>query len=241
MPFFEHALSKEREMGNLLPSIYDDRGRQLGLEEMGYRAFLLAISVYTAILICISALGASFSYGWDIENSRFSGIGIIVLGIIAIAGSVLAHSNDDATASLIGGAVCAGAFGLMLGPVVAMYTTDSVVRAFVLAAGVVLVTGFVGAILPQDLSAWGSPILAALLVLIGVQLMSIFGFGPQINMNLVDGAAIVLFAGIMVYDLNRAVRLDRTHDNAIDVAVSVFVNFLNIFIRILSLLGKKRN
>jgi len=42
---------------------------------------------------------------------------------------------------------------------------------------------------------------------------------------------------LVIYDLNRAMRLQRTMNNAIDVSVQVFLDFINIFIRILSLMG----
>jgi FtsH-binding integral membrane protein len=58
--------------------------------------------------------------------------------------------------------------------------------------------------------------------------------------TLLDWAVLILFCAIMVYDLNRAKRLSRTLDNAIDVAVNVFLNFANIFIRVLAIMGKKK-
>ena len=53
-------------------------------------------------------------------------------------------------------------------------------------------------------------------------------------------AVLVLFCLSLVYDLNMARRLDKTMNNAIDVAVNVFLNFANIFIRLLSIMGQRK-
>ena len=216
-----------------------------GVDTMSGRAFMMAISAFTAIFIMIAMVGASFSYGWTFGGNQWLYIGFLLGCLVAsIGGGALAHSNDDPMVSVIGGAICAGAMGLMVGPFVALFTAGSVIQAFVLAAGVVLVTGFIGALLPTDLSAWGAPLFGLLLGAIFIQfggiIFSALGFNLQLVFGILDWAVLILFCAIMVYDLNMARRLSKTMDNAIDVAVNVFLNFANIFIRILSIMGQKK-
>lgn len=126
-----------------------------------------------------------------------------------------------------------------------MYESGSVAQAFLLAAGIVLVTGFIGAMLPRDLSSWGAPLFGLLLGAIVIQfggiILAAVGINMQLTFTILDWAVLILFCGIMVYDLNMARRLSRTMNNAIDVAVNVFLNFANIFIRLLSIMGNSRN
>lgn len=218
---------------------------QTHVDDMSIRSYMLAISGFTAVFIMVSMVGASFSYNWTFSgNSWLLLLFMLACMIASIGGGVLAQANDDPMISVAGGAICAGAMGLMIGPFVALYELGSVTQAFALSAGVVLITGFIGAVLPADLSAWGAPLFGLLLGAIFIQfggiMLAAFGVDMELSFTVLDWAVLVLFCAIMVYDLNMARRLDRTFNNAIDVAVNVFLNFANIFIRILSLMGQKK-
>lgn len=219
--------------------------RQSYVHKMGERAYMAAIAVFTALFIIVSMLGASFSYGWTFSSGLLLLVFMVACVAASIGGAVLAHSNEDPMTSVIGGGICAFAIGVMCGPVIAQFTTGSVVQAFVLAAGVVVITGIIGAILPYDLSAWGAPLFGLLIGAIFIQfggiILSMFGFDMNLTFTVLDWAVLALFCFIMIYDLNRARQIDRNLDNAVDVAVSVFLNFANIFLRILSLLGQSRD
>lgn len=218
---------------------------QTGRDTMTTGAYMMAISGFTAVFIVVGMLGASFSYSWTFGGNTWLMLGfLLVCFVAAVAGGAWAHASDDPTVSVVGGAICSGAMGLMVGPVVAMYTTGSVVQAFVLAAGIVLLTGFIGAVLPQDLSSWGAPLfgllVGAIIIQFGNIILAAMGMNVQFVFGILDWAVLVLFCLIMVYDLNMARRLDKTMNNAIDVAVNVFLNFANIFIRLLSIMGQRK-
>lgn len=216
-----------------------------GIDTMGRQAFLFAISMFTAIFIAVSALGASFSIDWTFSNNTLLFL-LFLLGcvVVSIGGAILAHSHDDPMTSVVGGLICAGAMGLMVGPFVGLYELGSVGQAFGISAGIVVLTGLIGAIMPKDLSAWGAPLFAGVLGLIGLYLvvpfLALLGINIEFAVSVLDVVGIALFSAIMVYDLNMAVRLDKTLNNAIDVAVNVFLNFANIFIRVLALMGNAK-
>lgn len=216
---------------------------QTGVSLMSQRGFMMAISGFTAVFIVVAMLGASFSYGWTFTNEWLYLGFLLVCMLVSMGGGMLAHANDSAGVSVLGGSICAIAMGVMVGPFIALFTTGSVVQAFTLAAIVVVATGVIGALLPQDLSAWGAPLFGLLLGAIFIQfggiILAAFGINMQLVFGILDWVVLLLFSAIMVYELNMAKRLDRTLNNAIDVAVNVFLNFANIFIRILSIMGKK--
>jgi len=228
---------------NFNEGFYDQR--QSHVNTMNVRTYMMAISGFTAVFIMVSMVGASFSYTWTFSDNGWL---LLLFMLVCLAGSigggVLAQANDDPMISVVGGAICAGAMGLMIGPFVVLYARVSVVSSCVLATGVVLVTGFIGALLPADLSAWGAPLFGLLLGAIFIQfggiLLAAFGVDMELSFTILDWAVLILFCAIMVYDLNMARRLDRTFNNAIDVAVNVFLNFANIFIRILSIMGQAK-
>jgi FtsH-binding integral membrane protein len=229
-------------MTSISTGLYDKRQR--GVDRMTRRGFMLAISFFTTLNIMVAALGSAVSYRWEFTNDWLLLGFMIACTVVAILGAFLAHSHDDPMTSIVGGFICAGVMGLMVGPFVALYEVGSVLQAFVITTAIVFLTGFVGAVMPKDLSMWGAPLFAGLLGLLGLYLVAPLlgwlGLDYGFTVTVLDIVGIVLFSAIMVYDLNRASRLDKTLNNAIDVAVNVFLNFANIFIRILSAAGNRK-
>lgn len=217
--------------------------RQSGRDTISRQAFSVAIAFFTAVNIGVASLGAKLSYDWDLTSKSVSGWLVLFFFLacfaVSVGGAVLAQSSDDTMISVLGGCICAIAMGVMVGPYVSRYETSSVIEALIITTAVVLLTGLIGAIVPKDLSGWGPPLFAGLLGLIVIS-FALPLFGINHSVTLLDIVGIVLFCGIMMYDMNMAQRLDKTMNNAIDVAVNVFLNFANIFIRVLSLSGNKK-
>lgn len=215
------------------------RTRQRGVDTMSERTFTFAISAFTLINIAVASLGAKLTYNLEFTNKWFFLGFAIACVFVSIVGAVWGQSNDDVMTSVLGGFICAFAMGAMIGPFVSLYETSSVIYALGLTAGVVFLTGLVGAVIPKDLSGWGTPLFAGLIGLIIISFIApLFGF--KHTLTVLDIVGIVLFCGIMMYDMNMARHLDKTMNNAVDVAVNIFLNFANIFIRILSLMGQKK-
>lgn len=208
--------------------------------------YMLLVCGWTAIGIAFSAGAASISQDWPVDSWGTWGYLGFALGVLAVSllGTFIAHSNDNPVVSAFGYALVAGPFGLLLGPFVAMYETSSVVKIFALTSAVVLILGLVGVLIPDDLSSWGTPLFGALLLLIGgyfiVPLLGFFGIPVDGAMTALDWVGLIIFGALVIFDLNRAVRLPHTVDNAIDSAVAIYLDFINIFIRLLSLMGQKK-
>lgn len=223
-----------------------DRADHFGAETMSRKLYMLATCGFTALGIALSAATSMISYGWDMRQWSVWAMLGFMLGVLAIAlvGTYIATENDSPLISMMGYALVAGPFGLMLGPVVGSYTTASVLKILALTTGVVLTLGLIGATIPDDLSSWGTPLLGGLLFLIGgyfiVPLMGMFGLPVDGAMTALDWIGVVIFGGLVIFDLNRAVRLPHTLDNAIDSAMAIYLDFINIFLRLLSLMGQKK-
>lgn len=185
------------------------------------------------------SLNWHFASGWLLLGFA---LGVLV---VSIAGTFVFNSSENPLVSLIGYAMVAGPFGLLLGPVIAEYTPASVLKVFIITTAMVVILGLVGAVIPESLESWGSWLLGGLLILIlGYFLVPLAGFfGANVGgaMTILDWVGVALFGALVVFDLNRAMRLPRTLDNSIDCAAAVFMDFINIFIRLLSIMGKARD
>lgn len=218
-----------------------ERSTRSGAGEMSKNLFALAISGFTLMGIVASMLAAQISKDWTFSSGLQSFGFFAGVLVLAIAGIVMSVKSDNPVVSMLGYAFVAIPFGLMLGPVMAMYTTASIVKVLLITSTLVLVLGIVGAVIPDSLESWGVALSGGMIILlVGLMVVPFAGaLGVDVGgaMTWLDWVGVALFAGMVIYDLNRAMRVSRTLDNAIDVAVSVYLDWLNLFVRLLSLLG----
>jgi FtsH-binding integral membrane protein len=208
---------------------------------MSKNLFALAISGFTLAGIVTSMVAAQFSKGWTFPTGwHLAGffIGVLVVGI---AGRAISLKSGMPAISLLGYAMVAVPFGLMLGLILPMYTTASIVKVLFITSALVAVLGLVGAMIPDSLEGWGSWLMGGMIVLlVGLLVVPFAGaLGVDVEgaMTWLDWAGVALFSGMVIYDWNRAMRLPRTLDNSIDVAVAVYLDWFNLFIRLLSIMG----
>jgi hypothetical protein len=208
---------------------------------MSKNFFAFLVSFWTAAGIASSAVAAQMTAAW-----RPGILEILLLGLaVPIVGIIIAMKSDNPLLSLLGYAMVTIPFGMISGPMIALYTAASVAKVFMITTGIVVTLGIVGAVYPKSLEGWGIWLFGGLLILIfgqfGVMIAAAFGVNVGGAMTWLDWAGVVLFSGYVIYDLNRAMRVERTHDNAIDCAVAVYLDFANLFLRLLSLLGQRKD
>ena len=205
---------------------------------MSRNLFNLLVCGWTGAGIAASAVAASTSLTWKLGWGAF-----ILILIVSVLGTIIAMASDNPIVSLLGYAMVSIPFGLMLGPVIALYTAASVVKIFAITVGMVAGLGILGAIYPKSLEGWAPFLFGGLLLLLGgliiVPIAAYFGADVRGAMTVLDWVGVVLFGGYVIFDFNRAQRVERTLDNSIDCALAIYLDFVNIFIRLLSLLGKK--
>ena len=210
-----------------------------GANEISKNLFALLVSLFTAIGVGSSAVAAYYCQKlvltWPIL------IGVLVIGIVGI---LIAHRSDNPAVSLIGLLMVAIPLGCITGPVVALYTPVSVFTIFLVTTAMVVVLGLVGAVIPDNLESWGSWLLGALLVLLVgyfiIPLSSFVGMPMTQALNIWDWIGVAIVAFLIVYDWNRAMRVPRTVDNAVDCGLAIYLDFINIFIRLLRLYAQKK-
>lgn len=223
-------------MGNFNDSVWSRSGRDI----LSKNLFALLVSFWTALGLIASAISAYFTQDWKL-SWQF----ILIVLVVGILGVIIAMKSSNPIFSLLGYLMIAIPFGIMLGPVVAMYTTASVIRVLFITTLIVVVLGVIGAIIPDNLEGWGSYLFGGLLLLlIGYFIVPIAGlFGLPIDHALtwMDWIGVLIFSGYVIYDWNKAMRVPFTMDNAIDCALAVYLDFVNIFIRLLSLTGSTKS
>lgn len=199
------------------------------------------LSFWTVAGVMFSTFASTISAGWHIGTLGFLGLFAASMVGVFIAGS----GKDNPLLGLLGYGIMSGALGLLLGPALAMYTVASVVKIMGCATGLIVGLGAIGVIYPASLESWGSYLIGSLWLLlvglIGVPIAIHFGAPIKGLLTWMDWIGLIIFGGLTIYDLNRAMRVERTHTNAIGCAVGIYLDFMNIFIRLLSLFGVKKD
>jgi FtsH-binding integral membrane protein len=102
-----------------------------------------------------------------------------------------------------------------------------------------LLTAFV-AFTRRDFSAWGSFFMVGLVVLLITSLLNIF-FRSSVASLYISAAAVFIFGGLLVFDTWRILRSGQYgEDDYVAAAVNIYLDLLNMFLAILSLLGGRR-
>lgn len=91
----------------------------------------------------------------------------------------------------------------------------------------------------RDFSAWGSFFIVGLWVLIGTSVLNMF-FQNATASLWIAAATVFVFSGLLIYDTWRLRNVYGPEDYVL-AAVSIYLDLLNMFMAILSLLGGRRD
>ena len=200
-------------------------------------------SVFYFVMGCVLAWGFTATYivsemttDWKPGTIEFLLIGL-GLPLVGIFMSV----SESALISFVGYNLVVIPFGAILGPVLAAYELAKpgiVSEAAMLTGIVTVVMAISGLFFPNFYRSIGGALFGALLALLVVSVASMFV--PALReFTVIHYMAAGLFALYIGYDMWRASDVPATLDNAVDVCISLYLDIINLFLRILRILGKK--
>ena len=129
--------------------------------------------------------------------------------------------------------------GLTFGAIFTVYKISSILSVFLATSVVFLIFAIIGAKVKTDLSKLGMWLMMALIGTIVVSIINIF-IGSNVLYTVVSIVAILIFLAYIVYDMNKAEALMEEvgeEKGAIFGAFQLYLDFINIFIRLLQLFG----
>lgn len=145
--------------------------------------------------------------------------------------------SDKPLTSFIGYNFVVVPFGLVINMVVSVYSPDVVVEAIKITGGVTLVMMALGAMYPAFFQKIQGALIVALLAVFVIEMFQVFILG--IHQNWIDWAVAAIFCGYIGYDWGRANQIPKTLDNAVDSAAALYMDIINLFLRILRILGRR--
>ncbi|KFZ37647.1 histidine kinase [Shewanella mangrovi] len=158
--------------------------------------------------------------------------------VCCFIGIAMFSKSDSPVVSFIGYNLVVIPFGLVINVVVSGYDPMLVVEAMRITTLVTLGMMVLGTLFPAFFAKIGRALFISLLVVIVVELVEMFIF--NVHHSILDWVVAVIFCGYIGYDWGRANMIPKTVDNAIDSAAALYMDIINLFLRILRILGSRR-
>lgn len=135
--------------------------------------------------------------------------------------------------------------GLTLAVIFYAFELNSIIYLFLLSALVFAILAYIGFNTNQDLNSWTTYITIFFIIAIVLSLINIFIQNSIFDL-VVDWIVLIVFCAITIYDLNKMRNLqydENINSDSISIycAMQLYLDFINIFLRILSIFGKKRD
>lgn len=159
--------------------------------------------------------------------------------ILAFVGIRMAAKSRKPAVSFLGYNLLAVPLGLVLVNTVQYYlATDPQVVILALLYTALIVVGMLAAVtaFPQFFAKLGGMLLGCLLAMLLCEIVLLIF---RVDQGVTDWIMAGIFSLYIGYDIYRSQQFVHTVDNAIDCALDIYLDIVNLFIRLLSLLSKK--
>ncbi len=148
--------------------------------------------------------------------------------------------------------IFAAVMGISLTSIFLVYELGSIANIFLLTSAAFAGLSLWGYTTKKDISAWGSFLIMGLIGLIGAMIINIF-VGSTVMDFAISVIGVLIFSGLTAYDTQKiktdyirhtegSSHYDREwlEKSAIMGALSLYLDFINLFIHLLSLLGNRK-
>ncbi len=184
---------------------------------------------------------------WQImmENPSLLWIALIaqIALVIWLSARVMTMSMSKATMLFILYSVL---MGVSMSSIFMVYTMGSIASTFFITAGTFLVMSIIGYVTRIDLSRIGSILLMALIGIIIASVVNIFLHSETLYW-IVSFAGVLIFVGLTAYDTQKVKEMvqqygvadDMGHKLALFGALTLYLDFINLFLHLLRILGNR--
>ncbi|MBQ9935605.1 MAG: US12 family protein [Lachnospiraceae bacterium] len=167
---------------------------------------------------------------------------LIAYFVMALTGGFMVRKSDNPVISFIGYNLIVIPMGLCLTIIINSYLSagyeSTIITAFLITAVVTLVMMGLGAMFPTFFLSIGRTLCVSLLITIVVELILFF---VGIQLGIIDYVVVLIFCGYVGYDWATANTQTKTVDNAIDSATELYIDIVNLFVRILRILARSND
>lgn len=199
-------------------------------------------------LAVIISMIVSYFVGTTPELLQFFFTGILkwvvmFAPLVAILGLAFASEKLDKSGLQLFLHVFAGLMGLSFATIFAVFNMGSIFTAFMGAAVLFGVMSGYGYFTKKDLSSMGQMMFVGLIAIVIASVINIF-IASTVMQMVISALAIIIFLGLTAYDTQRireVVSVDNeTGREEVLGALSLYMNFINLFLNLLQLFGERK-
>ncbi|MDE6176687.1 MAG: Bax inhibitor-1/YccA family protein [Paramuribaculum sp.] len=207
------------------------------------------VYVKMTLALVVTALTAMFATEsplfWSLISMKGVFIGLIIAQfglVIALTAALRKLSGFAATSMFF---IYAVLTGLFLTPVFGIYTEASVAKTFFITAGTFGAMSVYGYFTTRDLTTWGRMLTFALIGLVICSLVNIFTRSTAFDF-MISALGVLVFIGLTAWDTQKIKQWaaeapgEATSKLATIGALSLYLDFVNLFLYLLRFFGNRR-
>jgi FtsH-binding integral membrane protein len=169
---------------------------------------------------------------------------VIFAPLVAILAFAFASENFNKTQLKLFLHAFAALMGLSMATIFAVFTMGSIVSAFMGAAILFGTMSFYGYFTKRSLDSMGQFMIVGLIAIVIASIVNIF-IGSTVMQMVISALAIIIFLGLTAYDtqkIREAVSVDGdTGREEVIGALTLYMDFINLFVNLLQLFGIKKD
>lgn len=202
----------------------------------------LLLTGITSLLVVASPAAMTYLYGSG-SMAPFFICAVVELVLVFACTSVLKKDNPVLSGVLFGAFSIVN--GLTFSVVFVAYTLDSIVMVFFTTAIVFAVMAFIGYFTKRDLTRLGNFLFAGLIGIIAGSLINFLIGSSAIDFGITI-FGVIIFVLYTAYDVNKIKRMSRMNTGLSTTvlgmygAMELYLDFINLFLKLLRLLGKRK-
>ncbi|MGN0223764.1 MAG: Bax inhibitor-1/YccA family protein [Muribaculaceae bacterium] len=201
--------------------------------------FLGLLVTAVVLLLCVNSV-MEF-----LLTKRFVMLGLVVVELGLVIGISSAINRISTTTAMLLFFLFAAVNGLMLAPIFLIYTGASIAKTFFITAGTFGAMSFYGYTTNADLSKIGHILVMALFGLIIATVVNMFMQSEQFD-YIISFIGIIIFVGLTAWDTQKIKKMaevmpaDQVGRLATLGALSLYLDFINLFLYLLRFFGNRR-
>ncbi len=169
---------------------------------------------------------------------------IVPLILVFVINPMLAKGNIKFAFGLF--MLFSASMGVSIASILLSYTGDSVAHVFLITSAMFAGMSLYGSTTKKDLTSWGSFLFMGLIGIIIAMIVNIFLQSPALYYAY-SIIGVIIFTGLTAYDTQKIKAIYAYSDStalmqakAINGALSLYLDFINLFIMLMQLFGNRR-
>ena len=231
----------------------ENSGIDQSVVESAQRTLMKNVYWWMALALVVTALSAFYTASSPRLLDAIFGSGLFIGLIIAELIMVIVLSARINKMSFVAAGIVFVIYsivnGLTLSSILIAYTMESVASTFFITAGTFAAMAIIGSVTKKDLSSIGQILFMALIGLILATIVNIFLKSSMMS-YIISYVGVAVFVGLTAYDAQKIKNMihqygtDLSDDNmklALMGSLSLYLDFINLFLYLLRIFGSRRN